>query len=84
MNPPTWLVLAAQLYGGYFVGGVVIVGAVFGWALWSSHRTERREAIARQQADHPHPSTRMLRPSRDVFDQERPNRYTVPTQRRTR
>ena len=82
MTAPTWLTFAAQLYGAYFVAIALIVFAVFGWFMWSAERRRRR--IARQQATHPHPSTRMLRPSRDVFDQDQPNRYTVPAQRRTR
>ena len=61
---------------------VVILVAAVALDIRDRHQDRRRQAIARQNARRPHPS--MLRPSRDVFDQEQPNRYTVPAQRGTR
>ena len=79
MNVPSWLALIVEAYGFYLVAAVIAVIAFIAREL---RRDRRRQAIARQNATRPHPS--MLRPSRDVFDQEQPNRYTVPAQRRNR
>ena len=72
----TWL----SIYGAYVVVAAAVTGLFIGWQIWRDVRADRRrQAIARQNATRPHPS--MLRPSRDVFDQDQPNRYAVPAQR---
>ena len=63
---------------------VVILVAAVALDIRDRHQDRRRQAIARQNARHPHPSTRWLTPSTEPFDRTRPNRYTVPAQRGTR
>jgi hypothetical protein len=70
LDTPVGLALAAV--------AVLILAA----AAWIAARDRRRRGIARQNATHPHPSTRWLTPSTDPFDQTQRNRYTVPAQRR--
>ena len=79
MNVPSWLALIVEAYGIYFAAGVLFFAALIAREL---RRDRRRQAIARQNAEHPHPSVRWLTPSGDPFDRTRPNRYTVPAQRR--
>ena len=63
---------------------VLILAAAVALDIRDRRQDRRRQAIARQNARHPHPSTRWLTPSTEPFDRTRPNRYTVPAQRRTR
>ena len=79
MTVPTWLALIVEAYGFYLAAAVIAAAAFIAREL---RRDRRRQAIARQNAEHPHPSTRWLTPSTEPFDRTRPNRYTVPAQRR--
>ena len=79
MNVPAWLALIVEAYGIYLAAGVLFFAALIAREL---RRDRRRQAIAAQQQRHPHPSVRWLTPSSDPFDRTRPNRYTVPAQRR--